>query len=341
MSDLTTTKSGKSFWDTKEGTTGMVMGLALFGAMGYGAYHLMPYVANLMENTFYALLFGAMSIGMFYALVIDGTLRSRGWLAYKMLMRALTYSIIKYDPIGILREIQKKAKERIRLVDESRRTVNGQVAQIDGTIQSFNKDVQTLSKMIERQRKDNAPEAEIRNNLTKLGKVSEAVKRLTKSYTQTQGFYTQLTRAYNSLETIDGNIDFEIGIMEREYKAVNASHAAWKAVKAAFNGSDEIDSLRNDTLAFLAEDYGNKLGAIDSFMQDSKKFIDNVDLQNLMYADDGMKALDELNAFNMDVISTKTASAKPVSAIPQNPSSVYLPQAGVRTVDYATIKRQQ
>jgi hypothetical protein len=335
MSDLTTmTQKAKSFWDTKEGTTGMVIGLGLFSAIGYGAYHLMPYVANLMENTFYALLFGGLSIAMFYALVIDGTLRSRLWLSYKLLMRAMTYSIIKYDPIGILREIQKKAKDRLRLVDESRRTVNGQVSQINSTVTSFKNDETQLVRMIERQRKDSAPPNEVQNNLTKLGKLTEAEKRLTKSLVQTQGFYTQLTRAYKALETIDGNIDFEIGIMEREYKAVNASHAAWKAVKAAFNGSDELDMLRNDTLAFLAEDYGNKLGAIESFMDDSKKFIDGVDLQNAMYADDGMKALENLNAVDLNIVQSK-------QTLTNNPSpSMFIPSsAGCKTVDYAVLKK--
>jgi hypothetical protein len=263
MNDMTTTSQKvKSFWDTKEGTTGMVVGLAIFSALGYGAYKIMPFLANLMENTFYTILFGALSVAMFYALVIDGTLRNRLWISYKLLMRAFTYSIIKYDPIGILREIQKKAKDRIKLVDDNRVTVKGQVRQIENTVVSFDADEKKIISMIETQKKQNAPQPEILNNLTRLGKIREAKVRLTKSLTQTQGFYTQLTRAFNALETIDGNIDFEISIMDREYKAINASHAAWKAVKAAFKGSDEMDSLRNDTMSFLAEDYGNKLGAI-------------------------------------------------------------------------------
>jgi len=328
----------KSFWDTKEGSTGMVFGLAILGGLGYLAYKIMPYLANLMENTFYLCLFGLATVGLLYVTVFDNTLRSRLWLMYKLTMRALTYSIIKYDPIGILREIQKKAKERIKLVDESRATVKGQVRTIQQTVEGFKNDEEKLKREITFMQKNGKPPADIQNSFTKLGKLNEAEIRLTKSYTQTQGFYEQLTRAYNALVTIDGNIDFEIDIQEREYKAVNASNAAWRAVKAAFSGNDELDALRNDTMTFLADDYGNKLGEIESFMEDSKKFIDGVDLSNSMYADDGMKMLENLNARDLNIVQ----SVGSTPAITNNPSQSFIIPAintGVKTVDYSVLKK--
>ena len=132
---------------------------------------------------------------------------------------------------------------------------------------------------------------------------------------------------------IDGDIDFEISIQEREYKAVSAAHAAWKNVRAALKGTDEIDSLRNDTLAWMAEDYGNKLGAIESWMDDSKKFIDDVDLQQLMYAEDGLKVLEGLNSVNLDVVQSKSAAP----ALSQSTPNVLYPSVnvGAKTVEYS------
>jgi hypothetical protein len=34
-------KKTKSFWDTKEGTTGMVLGAGILGLIGWGAYTVM------------------------------------------------------------------------------------------------------------------------------------------------------------------------------------------------------------------------------------------------------------------------------------------------------------
>jgi hypothetical protein len=306
----TVAKKAKSFWDTKEGTTGMVIGLGIFGAIGYGAYKIMPFLANLMENTFYTILFGGLSVALFYILVIDGTLRNRAWLAYRLMMRALTYSIISYDPVGVLREISKKAWERFQHIDECRIKVNGQVKQLEETIRGFYKDQKSLTtEATTWQSRGDMDKA--RSAASKLGRLNEAIARLESAAKRTQGFYTQLTRAQKAAEQIRENVDFEIGLVEREYKATTAAHTAWKMVREAFKGGSELDALEQDALAFLAEDYGNKLGEIDSFMEDSMKYIDNVDMQNAGFAEDGFKMLDTLNARQLNIVEAKVSLPAP------------------------------
>jgi hypothetical protein len=311
----------------------MVLGAGILGLIGWGAYTVMPYIANLMENTFYAIGFGLLAVGLIYAFVIDGTLRNRMWLMYKLMMRALTYSIIKYDPFGVLRETQAQAKERIKTVDECRVEVKKQVGIVTNTLEGFKRDRDQLQGEANWLRTHNGSQAEIDNRAMKLGKIADAITRMTKTYTLTQGFYEQLTKAFEALKTIDGNIDFEINLREREYKAATASNTAWRAVKAAFNGSDQMDELRNDALAFLAEDYGAKIGEIESFMEDSQKFIASVDLQNAIYTDSGMKMLEDLTARDLSVVHTQTAlpNAQPAVIIPSSNSST--------GVDYSIYKK--
>lgn len=340
MSNALTTVSNKakSFWDTKEGTTGMVVGMAALGAIGYGLYKIMPFIANLLENTFYATLFGLLTVGLVYVTVIDNTLRTRLWLGYKLIMRALTYSIISYDPIGVLREIQKKALERIKTVNDNRVKVNGQKSQIEQTILSFKNDIKTITNRVEA-RRARGELAEAQNDLSRLGRVGEAVTRLNTAFTRTEGFYKQLTRAQKALETIHENIDFEIGIVEREYKATTAANAAWRAVRDAFKGGSEFDELGQQTWAFLAEDYGNKLGEIDSFMEDSMKYIDNVDLTNEAHAQEGLRMLDSLNS--RDLTNIVQPTIKSLSTAPSAPANFVnmAPSASAKTVDYASIRK--
>jgi hypothetical protein len=344
VNDLTTTTTTvgqkvKSFWDTKEGTTGMVVGMLAFLGIGYAAYKIMPFVVNLLENTLYAFGLGIVGITLFYVLVIDGTLRSRAWLMYKMLMRALTYSIIRYDPIGVLREVQKKAQERIKRVDDGRTNVKGQVRQIEATITSFKNDEQALIAKIQylQNPAHGGPqqnEAEIRTYSAQLGKLRDAEERLTKSYTQVNGFYTQLSRALKALNLMNDDINFQIGLTEREYKAISASAAAWQAVAAAFKGSEEIDSLRTDTMAFIAEDYSNKLGMIDSYMEDAKGFIDGSELTQSMYSDKGLKILEDLNSRNLDIVeATVVPTALPAPSVPLTS----MPVGVSATSDYSSL----
>lgn len=333
-------KKTKSFWDTKEGTTGMIFGAGVLGLLGWGAYTLMPYIANLLENTVYAIVFGLIAVGLIYAFVIDGTLRNRMWLMYKLMMRALTYSIIKYDPIGVLRETQLNAKKRLRTVDEARTDVKGQVAIIRQTIEGIKADEKKYMSEIEWMKSNGKPAADIQNSAARLGKLSEAEARLTKSFNLTSNFYDQLTRAYKALQTIDSNIDFEIDIREREYKAVNASNSAWRAVKSAFNGSEQFDELRNDTFAFLAEDYAQKLGEIESFMDDASKFIESNDIQQAIYAGDGMKMMESLNSRNLDIVqSVNVIQNQPVSLPVSNNGSQIGANIGSGSIDYTSYKK--
>jgi hypothetical protein len=336
MSNLpatTSVKTTKSFWDTKEGTTGMVFGMAALGFLGWGAYKLMPYIANLMENTFYAVLFGLLSVGLIYVTIIDGTLRNRLWLIYKLMMRALTYSIISYDPIGTLREISKQAWERIQDIDKSRKIVAGQVQQVQNALDESLNDQRTLANEVNYWKNPEHVDAQKANiAASKYGRLNGSIERLTKARDRTQMFYDKLTQAHSTVTYIRENIDFEINVVEREYKATNAAHGAWKAVTQALKGTGQMDELQNETLAFLAEDYGQKLGEISSFMDDAQPFIDNVDMQKAMHAEEGMRMIDELNARTFGTVEPR--------ALENNPSPVLTPSINqTGRIDYAAARK--
>jgi hypothetical protein len=302
----------QSFWDTKEGTTGMFVGVGILGGLGYAAYKLMPYIANLMENTFFAIGFGLLSVALIWAFVIDGTLRNRMWLIYKLLMRALTYQIIKYDPVGVLRETQEVAAKRIEVIDSKRVEVNKSVMSLRNTVDKFTRQKDDLAARVRVLQRQGQPQDVVANEAMKIGRLDDALLRTNKALTMTKAFYDQLTKALKAVETIHSNIDFEIDISEEEYKAATASSNAWRAVRSAFKGSSETDALQADAFAFLAQDYTAKLGEIDSFMADSQKFIDSVDLQNAVYTDKGMRLLEDLNARDLDVL--QTAQKVPLAA---------------------------
>lgn len=328
----------KSFWDKPEGTTGMIVGAGFLGLLGYGAYKVMPYIADLMMNTAYAIGFGLLAFALLWVFVIDGTMRNRMWLMYKLMMRALTYMIISYDPIGVLRETQKKAKERIKTVQENRDTVKGQVSIIQQTLEGFQNDEKRLLAEIAYMQRNNKPQEDINNNAQLLGKTRQAETRMQKSLDMTSKFDAQLLKALKALKTIDSNIDFEINLREREYKAVNASNTAWKAVRNAFNGNDEIDQLRNDTFAWLAEDYGNKLGQIDSFMEDSQKFIDGADMNNALNQEEGFRILEDLNSRKLDGIVQSVAVENTVPGVLlNNQTGATIPVAG--SINYTKSKQ--
>ncbi|POR55075.1 hypothetical protein B0G62_102686 [Paraburkholderia eburnea] len=304
--ELTTSavrQRARSFWDTREGTTGMIVGAGLFGAIGWAAYKLMPYIANLLENTVYALLFGALAVGLFYVLVIDSTLRNRLWLIYQLLMRALTYSIIRYDPVGVLRETQKMAKARIQRVSDAIDKVKGKMRILRETTEGFRRDQQKLKEETLWMQQHGKSQLEINSHAMKIGRLEESIGRLSTAYQQINGVADKLDHAFETLTVMNSNIDFEIDLQEKEYAAANAAHEAWSALRSAFAGNTGMDQMRVATLTYMADDYNNKMGQIDSFVNDSEKYIAAADMQNDMYAEKGLKLLEKLNSqtFDLDI----------------------------------------
>lgn len=294
----------KSFWERPEGTTGMIAGVALLGLGVWGLAKLLP----LITDAFYAAILGLALLALIYVTVIDGTLRNRLWMAYKLLMRALTGMIIPIDPIGILKNIGIDARKKLEKVEQNRNEVAGQVSIIEQTMATNGKDLNRYTKEADvAMRSGN--EMGKAQAATKMGRLMESNEQLGKTREMIRGYEKNLTRAYDALVIMQDNIDFELQIREREYKAVKATHQAVRAMKAVFSGSAEMNALRDQTLEYLAEDYGRKLGDIDAFMHDSEKFINSVDLQNAVYQDDALKLLDKLN--NTKVISVEKRQELP------------------------------
>lgn len=286
---------GNSFWDKPEGVTGTVVGIGALALLGYGAYKIMPYVVDLLQNTLYALGLGAILLALVY-MILDPKFRNRLWLIYQVLMEEMTYAIIKKDPFRILRITQEVAKKRTEEVDEARTQVKAKAVVIQKAIEKFKNDAGDYAKQIAFMREHQRAQDEIDNVAMRLGRVTDAQTRLGKSYTQTTMLYEQLSRAYKSFAMVNSNIDFEIDLQQNESEAAQAGFSAVRIMRAALHGTDENSKLQKQAFQIAAQQYGEQIGQIESFMDDAKSFLDNMDMQNAMYTDDGMKALENLNS---------------------------------------------
>ena len=294
-------KKVQSFWDTKEGTTGMVFGAAILGGIGYGAFKIMPHLVNLLQNTTYALGLGALTLFLVWALILDSTLRDRTWLVYKLLMQKLTYSIIEYDPFGVLREMQERARKKREEVNVHRQSVKAQSMTIRRELDAFTEEKEKVHSQIKWMRENGKSQEAINDEASKFGMLDQAINRMTRSYNVIEGFYVQLTRIYSELERFDQRVDWDIMMREREFKAITATNSAMQIMRAAIKGSDADSQMRDQTLNFLTDDYSGKLGRIESAMEDSAKFLEQADMQNAMYADKGMKLLEDLRGRELSV----------------------------------------
>ena len=290
-----------SFWDKPEGTTGMIVGLGMLGGIGWAAYKIMPYVADLLKNTAYALGFFVIIAALLYV-IFEGSMRRALMFKYQLLMQALTYSFIKEDPAATLRLTQKLARKRLEKIESARNEVGGQVQDLKQTLDGFKKEADQYLDEAQHLQSHNGSKAEIEDRALKLQTLNEAYAELQPEYLVTNAWYEKLNEARANLIRIDENTAFRIKIATIKFNASRKGRSAWRLVKAAFVGSEEIEGLQNTAFDIMAEDYSNCIGEIDALMQDSQQFLSAGALKTAVRTDKGMKLLEELSRRNLSIV---------------------------------------
>ncbi len=298
--DIVTRVRNQSFWAKPEGTTGMLVAASAGLAVLYGAYKVMPYVANLMENTLYAALWGAGVLAITYV-IVDGRLRNRLSLLYQLSMEKVTYSIIKYDPFGVMREMQRRAAKKLAEAQEYMDKVAANASTIKTELDGMIAEKQDVAGTVQWMQRNGKDQATINDEAEKITTLTASITRMSKSYDVTYGFYTHLKRVKEEFERYEKKVAWEINLREREYKAINAVASATQIMRAFISGNDEDIQTRNRAMQFVNIDYAEKLGRIESAMEDSTKFIEKADMQHAVDADRGLKLLQDLNGRDISV----------------------------------------
>ncbi|MBN3856953.1 hypothetical protein G3N59_26595 [Paraburkholderia sp. Ac-20340] len=311
-------KRVRSFWDTKEGGVGMVVGVAALGGLVWGAGKVMPYIARLMENTAAAVFFGAIAVGLVYVLVFDSTLRSRLWLAYQLLMKGLTYSIIKYDPAATERILSKEINKMIDEASDARVKGGGRVEAVRKTIDDFKEEQEQLKREAMAMARKHRPQEEINSHARRIGQLDAAIQRTGKVYDELNATYNNLVDAETAFRRMHDEAEFKIRLKVKEYEAVNSMTEAWRGFRRAFSRTTTVNELRDMLVDYINDDSAAKMGEMRAYVQDSVKVIDAVQIRDDVDTERGLQLLADLNSRQIDFTPaarlTDPAHGSPTSA---------------------------
>jgi hypothetical protein len=104
--------------------------------------------------------------------------------------------------------------------------------------------------------------------------------------------YKILQKMYDASLVLIEDIEDEVRVKEQERNAIRASYSAFRSAMRVMRGSDQKE-LFDQTMEYLADDYGQKLGEIEHFMDISKGIIDTMDIQNGVYEVEALSQLEE------------------------------------------------
>lgn len=286
----------KSFWERPEGTVGMVaIGVGLLATI----FFLGPVLVSIF-GTMITLLGQAITISILggalfalYMIVSNKKFRTLCSYAFKAAMRKVTSAFIEIDPIGIM-------KSYIEDLQAKRGTMEDSITKLRGQISVCEKQVNLNESEYERQMatfkvardKNMAAAATVASRqagrLEKLNK--ESLKPL---LLQMQVHLKALNKYHEVTGTVIDDLSNEVKAQEMQRKMIMESHSAMTTAKKILMGGTDQKELFDQAMEYAVNDYGQKIGEIESFIENSRSFVEGLDLQNGVYEAEALKKLQE------------------------------------------------
>ena len=280
----------KSFWERKEGKTGMVfLGAGIVGGI-YALYAFLPFIITMLQNTLHAIFLLGI-VGLIVFLACDSRVRTLVSYFYKVAMRWITGAFVQLDPIAIVEAYVSDLEKNLQKMDQQIGNLKGQMRNLQNTITTNEKVADNNLKL--------ASKAKEVNNITqvmlqsrKAGRKQKSNLTLKELYVKMEKLYRVLTKMFETASVMIEDTKDDVETKKIERAAILKGHSAFKSAMKVISGDPEKLALFNQAMDYMVEDIGNKVGEMERFMEVSANFIDSVDLQNGVFEADGLDMLD-------------------------------------------------
>lgn len=290
------TRTTKSFWERPEGTTGM---LALAGLGALGVFVAGPFILGLLtlltSIVGQAIMLTIVGSVLFVLLYVLTNKKFQNLMSYmfKSAMRKVTGWFVEIDPIGIMKSYIERMVEKREVMGETRDKLRGQLKVLEERISKNNAAYEKSMALAQV-----AKERDNRQVLTVQSRQALRMEGLNKESllplkVQMEAHLRAANKYYEVTGTVIEDLKNEVEAQEIRRDMILSSHTVMKSAKAIMNGGQDERELFDQAMEFVVEDYGMKLGEIESFIENSKPFVDGLDMQNGVYEAEALKRLTE------------------------------------------------
>lgn len=282
-----------SFWQKPEGTLGMVVALGAVGVLLWFLPLIVVTLLVLAQNIVHlSLLVG----GLFGAAYVLSDRQNWTYLSYgyQVVMRRLAMALlITKDPIGILKAYVRRLKKRAGHMKEKRIALAGQMATLKRGIEQNERAAQQAVEMAGVAKQRQKP-AQFALQARQAGRLRESNKGLVEVYRVQESLLRGLDKYVECAETLAADIGNEVQVQAAKRQLILGSYGIMKEVRAMLSPeANREKELFDQTMEYLVDDNGKKVGEIEGFIEMSAEFIDSLDMKNGVYDAEAMKAIEE------------------------------------------------
>ena len=310
----------KSYWNRPGGKIGTVIGLLLFGIIGY---YVFPILTNVVWNTVNF----AIALAVAFALYMFLT-NKKLWLGifymYEIVIKMFVGLVIELDPFIIAEDyIQDMEKERENLYTKAEE-VDGQKEGIDAKIQEKTKEKKHQLDIAAAAQKQNPPMTmELANATRQVARLDQYIAQLTPIKVNLEKIGNYLTAVHKNSKYMIEDMKNDLDLKKDLYKSVTKGNNALKSAMSIFNGDTEKKMMMEQSMDFLKDDIANKLASMKKAISYSSDFMKSIDLENASYQAEGLRMLEEYkpDIFTYDgqaegdAVKVKTEAYKAASTV--------------------------
>ncbi|WP_020569572.1 PspA/IM30 family protein [Neolewinella persica] len=281
----------KSFWKRPEGVTGLVFLIALLAG---GAF---------LVSSFWTLISGfiATTVGLVVSLAVLGAIlfavvdpRTRALLGYmyKSAMRGLTSMFVNIDPIGILKSYVEELQNNLQEMRKQIGKLRGQIRHLKTLVETNETEIKKQLQLAKLAKKTGKNQQMILSS-RRAARLRESNQKYGTLLTKMDVLSRVLNKMHDNSEVLLEDTKDQVSLRIEERKAIRASHGAMKSAMSVINGDPDQRAMFDAAMEGIAEDVANKVGEMERMMELSNEFMSSVDLQNGVFADEGLRMLEE------------------------------------------------
>ena len=294
MSTALETTGPKSFWKKPEGTTGKVLLGAGAVAGGLLVFRNLPEILawiNLcLENTIYMIGLGA-GLLVVSSPVWSSKVRALTGYMVRSGLRALTGFFVQLDPIGILKSYVEDLVKSLTTMDQQIGNLRGHVGRLK-TIIAQNEADRKKSIRLAGQAQQTGEKAAFTLQARRAGRREQSNVSLQALLNKMEALLKLLSKLREVSDVTIQDMTDEVQTKETERKAIIAGSGALTSAMKIMRGDPDKRAIFDQAMEYLAEDYAKKVGEIEEFMTVSQGFIASVDLENGIFEEDALHALE-------------------------------------------------
>lgn len=289
--DIDSTPKLKSFWERKEGFTGMIFIALAAVAGGMALWTALPTLIAFATGTIHLIILCAIIAGL-VAVLTDARFWSITSSMFQSVMRLVTGIFVEIDPVGICKNYIKQLEAKRENINHEMENLKAQKNSIESAIADATDKMKTaLSTARAAQNKGMENEAGV--NALEAQRQKDFIDKMQFILEKINMLYAMLEKVEDNCETIIKDTTNQVNAKERERKMWKATSGAIKSASSILMGNSQERALFEAGMESITEDIARKNGELDRFVDRSRTILSNMDLQKGVMKDKGMELLKE------------------------------------------------